>query len=53
MDSGCGSIILLVRIIQNNNPKEEAMMQWHTQAGKITNNIKFKIDFTLTALSAK
>ena len=28
-------------------------MQWHTQAGIITTNIKVKIDFTLTELSAK
>ena len=26
-------------------------MQWHTQAGNITTNIKVKIDFTLTELS--
>ena len=24
------------------------MIQWHTQAGKITTNLKIKIDFTLT-----
>ena len=27
-------------------------MQRHTQAGSITNNLKFKIDFTLPELSA-
>ena len=27
-------------------------MQCHTQAGSITNNLKFNIDFTLTELSA-
>ena len=27
-------------------------MQWHTQAGNITTNLKVKIDFTLPALSA-
>ena len=27
-------------------------MQWHTQAGKITTNLKFRIDFTLTELRA-
>ena len=27
-------------------------MQWHTQAGNITTNIKVEIDFTLTELSA-
>ena len=28
------------------------MMQWHTQAGKITTNLKVKIDFTLPEISA-
>ena len=27
-------------------------MQWHTQAGNINTNIKIRIDFTLTELSA-
>ena len=26
-------------------------MQWHTQARNITNNLKVKVDFTLTALT--
>ena len=28
-------------------------MQWHTQAGNITTNIKVEVDFTLPALSPK
>ena len=28
------------------------MIQWHTQAGNITTNIKVEIDFTLTKISA-
>ena len=27
-------------------------MQWHTQAGNITNNLKVKADYTLPALNA-
>ena len=27
-------------------------MQWNTQAGNITTNLKVKVDFTLPALSA-
>ena len=27
-------------------------MQWHTQAGNITTNIKVDVDFTLTEISA-
>ena len=33
-------------------PKEDAVIQWHTQAGSITNNLKVNIDFTLPELSA-
>ena len=28
------------------------MMQWHTQAGNITTDFKFKVDFASPALSA-
>ena len=28
-------------------------MQWHTQVGNITNNLKVELDFTLPKLSAK
>ena len=28
-------------------------MQWHTQTGNITTNLKVEVDFTLPALSAK
>ena len=33
------------------NPKKDAQMQWHTQAGNITTNLKVKVDLTLPALS--
>ena len=33
-------------------PKEDDVMQWHTQAGSITTNLKVKIKFILTELSA-
>ena len=39
-------------MILKTTPKNESVMQWHTQAGKITTNLKVKIDFTLTELSA-
>ena len=29
------------------------MIQWHTQAGNITANLKVNVDFTLPALSTK
>ena len=33
--------------MENNYP-----MQWHTQAGNVTTNLKVKVDFTLPALIA-
>ena len=33
-------------------PKEDNVMQWHTQAGKITTNLEVTVDFTLPELSA-
>ena len=34
--SGCGSTILMLMLIKNLNPKEDNVIQWHTQAGNIT-----------------
>ena len=42
----------MIRIIYKINPKEDAVMQWHTQVGIITNNIKVEIYFTLPEISA-
>ena len=33
------------------HPEEDAVMQWHTQAGNITTNHEVKVYFTLPALS--
>ena len=52
LDSGCSSTIVIVRLVKKLDPEEDAPMQWHTQAGNITTNIKVKVDFTLTKLSA-
>ena len=52
LDSGCSSMILIWRLLKRLVPKKGAAMQWHTQAGNINTNIKVKIDFTLTELSA-
>ena len=32
--------------------EKNALRQWHTQAENVTTNLKFKVDFTLPALSA-
>ena len=42
----------MVRLVEKLHPGNDAVMQWHTQAGNITNTIKVKVDFTLTLLSA-
>ena len=34
------------------NPIKGDVVQWHTQAGNITTNLRVKIDFTLPKLSA-
>ena len=52
LDSGCSSTILIGRLIEKIHPENDALMQWNTQAGNITNNLKVKVDFTLPALSA-
>ena len=51
LDSGYSSMIVTIRLITNIDPKREAVMQCHTQEGKITTNLKVKIDFTSPELS--
>ena len=31
LDSGCSSTIVMRRLIEKLNPKEDAVMQWHAQ----------------------
>ena len=38
------------RLVRKLHPEKDAVMQWHTQAGNITTNLKVKVDFTLPAL---
>ena len=52
LESGCSSTILMGRLIEKQRPGKYAPMQWNTQAGNITNNLKVKIDFTLPGISA-
>ena len=40
------------RRVQKLCPEKDAVMQWQTQSGKITTNLKVNVDFTLPALSA-
>ena len=40
------------RLVEKLRLEKGAVMQWHTQAGNITTNIKVKLYFTLPTLSA-
>ena len=51
LDSGCISAIVMRMPINKLNPKEDDVMQWHTQAVNITTIIKVKIYLTLPELS--
>ena len=51
LDNGCSSTILMGRLIKKNNPTEDALMQWHTQAVSISTNLKVNIDMILPELS--
>ena len=51
-NSGCSSAIVIRRLNEKLFPEKYYVMQWHTQAGNITTNIKVNMHFTLPALSA-
>ena len=42
----------MVTMVKKLHSEKYAVMQWHTQAGKITTNIRVKIYLILPALSA-
>ena len=50
LDSVFSSMIVMGRLVEKLYPEKDAPMQWHTQAGNITTDIKVTVDFTLTAL---
>ena len=53
LDSVCSSAILMGRLVEKLGPKIYYVIQYHTQAGNITTNLKVEVDFTLPELSAK
>ena len=53
LDSVYSSTILMGRLVNKLYPEKDAVIQWHTQAGNITTNMKVKVYFALPALSAK
>ena len=40
------------RPVETLSPENDAVIQWHTQAGNITTNLKVELDFTLLTLIA-
>ena len=52
MDSRCSSTIVINRLTTKLFPKEDTVVQRHTQVGNITTNLKVKKYFTLPRLSA-
>ena len=52
MGIGCSYTIIMLRLVKILGLEQDSPMQWNTQVGNITTNLKVKIDFTLPALSA-
>ena len=40
MDSGCSSTIVMGRLVKKLGREKDSLMQWNTQAGNITTNLK-------------
>ena len=53
LDSECSYTIEIESLVKKLCPVKYAVMQWHTQAGNITTNLKVEVDFTLPILSTK
>ena len=51
LDSVCSSTIVMESLVNKLYPEKDAAMQWHTQTGNITTNLKVKMHFTLPELS--
>ena len=52
MDSGFSSTIVTGRQFEKIHPDKDDVIQWYTQVGNITTNIKVNIHFNLPILSA-
>ena len=52
LDSGCSSTIVLGRLVKQLGLEKDSPVQWNTQSGNITTNLKVNVDFTLPALIA-
>ena len=52
LDNRCSYTLETRRLITILKPEEEAMIQWNTQVGNITTDLRIKIDLTLPDFSA-
>ena len=52
LDSGCSSMIVIIRLVEKLSAEKDAVVQWQTYARNITTNFKFQVYVTLPALSA-
>ena len=50
LDSGNSSTIVTRRLVHKLSLEKYSVMQWQTQTGNITTNLKVNVDFTLPAL---
>ena len=53
LDGRCSSTVVMLRLVEKIRIEKDAVMQWHTQAGNITTNLKVKVYFILPILSEK
>ena len=53
LESGCSSKIVMGGLVEKLFLETDDVMQWHTQAGNITNNYKVNVDFAVPTLNAK
>ena len=49
LDSEWSSTIVMILMVKKLLPETDAVMQWQTQAGKITTNLKVNVYFTVPA----
>ena len=50
LDSGCSSKIVIGRLVNKLGLEKDSLVQWNTQAGNITTNLKVDVYFTLPVL---
>ena len=52
LESGCGSTIVMGRLVEKLHTDKYAVMQWHPHVVNITTDLKVKVNLTSPVLSA-